>query len=455
MKFKGTTALLVIFVILGAYVYFGEYRGKESKQKQAEAKKKAINVDQKDITEISLVFPDHTISGVKKGEKQWEITNPPGIEPDSDEWDLIASNIPRVEREDTVTTQASDLAQFGLKDPPLKVVAKTKDGKTVELQFGSENPRKLFNYAKFGNSNEVFLTPSSWARIFQKTLTDLRNKKVLDLDTENIDRVTITAGNTETEFQKNGNDWMLRKPMEAKADSGEISTFLSSVKFARANGFADAAVDAKAAGLDPASIKLVFHDAKANATHELLIGKSPENDKYYAKDPARSAILILDKDIAEKVKRPIMDWRDKTITQVDREKTDQIEIRKGNDTIVMKKDGSDWKSADGKKLQWDKVSGMFNTLEFDKAKEIIDTPKAASTYGLDKPKLEAIFRQGTTELGRVSFGTDSKTPEGIYVQASPSPGVKVVSKDVYDRFNVNLGDLLDTSAAPTTPATKK
>src|SRR6266702_2959607 len=124
MKFKGTTALLAIFVVLGAYVYFGEYRGKENRQKQGEAKKKAVNVDQKDITEISLVFPDHTITGVKKGEKQWEITNPAGLEPDQDEWDLLASNVPRIEREDTVTNQATDLSQFGLKDPPLKVIAK-------------------------------------------------------------------------------------------------------------------------------------------------------------------------------------------------------------------------------------------------------------------------------------------------------------------------------------------
>jgi len=447
MKFKGTTALLAIFVVLGAYVYFAEYRGKESKQKQEEAKKKAINVDQKDITEISLVFPDHTITGIKKGEKQWEITNPIGVEPDSDEWDLLASNVPRVEREDTVTSQATDLAPFGLKDPALKVVAKTKDGKTIELLFGAENPRKLYNYAKFANSNEVFLTPSSWARIFQKTLTDLRNKKVLDFEPDNVDNVAIAAGSNEIQFQKSGNDWRVQKPIDAKADGTEISTFLSSIKFARANGFAEANVDAKAAGLEPPAIKISMHDGKANTTRELLLGKSPETDKYYAKDASRPTILIVDKEITEKAKRPIFDWRDKAITQVDREKTDQLEIHRGGDTIVIKKDGADWKSADGKKLQWDKVSGMFNTLEFDKAKDIMDTPKALTTYGLDKPRLEAVFKQGANELVRISFGSDSKSPDGIYVKASNAAAVDVVSKDVYDRFNVNLGDLLETTAA--------
>src|ERR1051325_2480172 len=114
MKFKGTTALLAVFLLLGAYVYFAEYRGKEDRQKQQEAKKKAINVNAKDITEISLIFPDHTFAASKKDDK-WQATEPAGIDFDQDEWDVVASNIPRIEREDTVTTQAPDLAQFGLK----------------------------------------------------------------------------------------------------------------------------------------------------------------------------------------------------------------------------------------------------------------------------------------------------------------------------------------------------
>src|SRR5712671_3729711 len=133
MKFKGTTVLFLVFVVLGGYVYFTEFRGKEERQKKEEAKKKAFPVDEKDITEISLIYPDRTITGVKKGEKQWEITTPAGLEADPDEWQQLASNIPRIEREDTVAQNATDLAPFGLKDPPVHLSAKLKDGKTVEI----------------------------------------------------------------------------------------------------------------------------------------------------------------------------------------------------------------------------------------------------------------------------------------------------------------------------------
>src|SRR6267142_6501705 len=102
MKFKGTAALFIVLVILGAFVYFTEYRGKEERQKQEESKKKAVQIEPKDVNEISLVFPDRTITGVKKGEKQWQITSPAGVEADPEQWDQLASNITRVEREETV-----------------------------------------------------------------------------------------------------------------------------------------------------------------------------------------------------------------------------------------------------------------------------------------------------------------------------------------------------------------
>src|SRR5262245_33095731 len=148
MRFKGTLALLLVFLGLGAYVYFAEYRGKEERQRAEESKKKVFQVEDKDITEISLVYPDRTLTAVKKGDMQWEITSPVGMEADSSEWEQLASNLGRVEREDTVASQNADLVQFGLDKPTVTVNAKLKNGSTLTLLFGGENPRKTYNYAK-------------------------------------------------------------------------------------------------------------------------------------------------------------------------------------------------------------------------------------------------------------------------------------------------------------------
>lgn len=445
MRFKGTAALLVVFAILGAFVYFSEVRGKDERQKQEEAKKKAVNIDQNDVVEISLVYPDLTITGVKKGEKQWEITNPAGVEADPDEWDSLASNISRIERQNTVTSQPGDLSQFGLQNPSVKIITKTKNGKTIDLAMGSENPRKTFNYAKFSDSNDVFLTPTSSAGMFKKTLMDLRNKKVLEFEPDDIDAVRIADKRNELEFQKNGSDWSVKKPSETKADNSEVTSFVSSVRYARASSFPESTVDAKTAGLQPAVTRITLHDAKAKTDRVLLVGNSPEKDKYYAMDASRPTILIIDKDIPEKARRPLGDWRDKSITQLQRDKIEEIEIQHGSDKFTIKKADTDWKLDDGRKLQFDKVSGLLSALDFEKAKSIIDAPGPLAQYALDKPKLEVIFRQGANELLRLAFGGDSKNPEGIYIKTSDSVSVKIAGKDVYDKFNVKAEDLVEAA----------
>src|SRR2546429_1236519 len=451
MKFKGTAALFIVLVVLGAFVYLTEYRGKEERQKQEESKKKAFQVEQKDISEISLIYPDRTISAVKKGERQWEITSPAGVQADSDEWESLASNIPQIDRNDTVAQNAQDLTSFGLKDAPAKVSARTKDGKTLEILFGSENPKKTYNYAKLGGSNDVFLTGSNWSKTFTKTVSDVRNKKLLEFETDDIDGVKIAENTKELEAQKSGENWQLKKPVDTKADSSEISSFVSSIRFGRAQSFPNSPVDAKTAGLDAPALKVTLHDGKAKTDRVLLIGKSPEKDKYYARDASRDAIFIMDKEIPEKARRPLFDWRDKTIVKLDREKLEKVEIQRGSENISLLKSGSDWKLAGGKKGQFDKVSGMINTLDFEKVKEIVDMPKTLAAYGLDKPKLEVSFREGSNDPVRVQFGSDSKTPEGIYLKSSDAPVVKVVSKDVFDKFNVKAEDIAEAPPPPSSP----
>jgi hypothetical protein len=451
MRFKSTSILLIVFVILGSYVYFAEYRGRDERQKQEEAKKKAFQVEEKDITDITLKYPDRTIEGVKKGEKQWEFVNPAGVETDPDEWQMLASNIPRIEREDTVAENAQDLTPFGLKQPQVTVAAKLTNGQTIEISFGAENPRKTYHYAKLASSNDVFLAPNNWATTFNKTVSDLRNKRILNFETEDIDRVKFAAGSTELEIQKSGESWQIKKPIDAAAEDTEVTSLVSSMRFARASSFPNG-IDAKKVGLEPPAMRISLHDKKANADRVLLIGTTSEPDKYYARDASRDVIFIVDKEIPDKLRRPVFDWRDKSITRIDRNAIEAIDILRGTEKLTVNKADADWKLSDGRKVQWDKISTLLTTMEFDKAKDVIDQPKAPSTYGIDKPRLEAVFRKGSNEIGRLTFGAESKSPEGVYMKTSENAVVKVVGKDVFDKFNFRAEDVVETP--PSAPATK-
>src|SRR5205823_11558596 len=162
---------------------------------------------------------------------------------------------------------------------------------TIDILYCSDNPRKTYSYAKLGNSNDVFLTDSNLSKTFTKTLSDVRNKKVLNFELDDIDNVKIAEGSKELEAQKSGDGWQLKKPIDTTGHGTEFSTFTSAVRFARVQSFPEPSVDAKTAGLDSPAIKITLHDGKTKADRVLLVGKTADTDKYYARDASRDAIF--------------------------------------------------------------------------------------------------------------------------------------------------------------------
>jgi hypothetical protein len=445
----------MVFAALGGYVYYTDFYDKEARDKQEEAKKRLFGGEARDVEEITLEHEGRTITARRKDEKTWEIINPTGLEADSDTWEQLATSFVELQKDEVVSAEKTDLAPFGLDKPAIVVQVKRKGGAASGLMVGSENPRKTFHYAKRADSDEVFFVSTSGAGGFKKNLTDLRNKKVLEFESDSIDSIRLAAtGKAEIEIQKSGSDWQLKKPVDARADAGEVLGLLSSIQFSRASAFADEKIDLKAAGLDSPAVRVTLHDQKAGKDLTLLFGKSPEKDKYYARDASRSSIFILTSEIIDKARRPAFDWRDKTIVRFGEGGSsviDEIQVSRGAEKFSVKKSGSDWTLADGKKAQQFKISDMLSAMENARAIAIMDTPKALSAYGLERPRLEVALREKGKEVATLLIGADSTDPAGVYVKAATT-AILTANKDLYDRLNLKPGDLQEAEPSPQAPA---
>ncbi len=448
MRFKGTAGLFVVFLALLTWVYFTEIRGREEREQAAEDAGKALPINDEAISQLSIIYPDRTITGVRT-DGAWEVTEPPGIEADSGEWDLLASNVPRIERDETLSSESADLGQYGLADPPLRVSVTMSDGATHEVLFGNQNPREIYNYAKLASNDEVFLAPSSWLRIFRKEVNELRDKTVLRFEQDDIDLIEISGLNS-LRLLRADEEWSLEAPIQTNADQGEVSTFLGSIDFARATGFGDADTDAAATGLDAPALRILLHDQANDQDHVLLIGaeKEDEEDHYYVRDDSRNTVFVVDSDILEKATRTTFDWRDKTIASFDRDDVLSILLHRDDDRMVLRKSGEDWLLPDGNRARFDRVSGMLNSLEFQRATQIIDSPGALSRYGFGEPVLRVTFSGDGGDILAFVFGADTDDGDSIYWKLEQGSAVKVVSKDVFDRFDVTAEDLIADPEEP-------
>ena len=439
----------MVLLALMAWVYFTDVRGREERQQAVQDAKKALVIDEEAISEIRIIYPDHRIVGLR-AETGWEIIDPVGIEADSGEWDLLASNIPRIERNETLTSQSSDLRQYGLVDPALRVAVTMSDGAMHEVLFGDENPRKIYNYAKLDSSEEVFLAPSSWLQIFQKEVNELRDRTILRFQQDDINLINIMSGENSLRLRRAEEEWALEAPIQAAADQGEISTFLGLIDFARATDFVDKGTDIATTGLDDRVIRIGLYDQANDQDHVLLIGTEKKDDAnhYFVKDESRETIFVVDSGIFEKVTRPIFDWRDKTIASFDRNDVLSILLRKRDDRLVLRQSGDDWLLPDGKRAKVERVSSMLNVLEFQRATQIIDLPGALDRYGLREPELRVTFSGDGGDILTFAFGADVDDGDSIYWKLEEGSVVKVVSKDVFDRFNMTTEELVAETEEP-------
>ena len=447
MQFKGTFALFGLLVVLGLWVYWTDIRGREERELAAEEATLAFPTDYENIRRIRVVYPDRSIEGVRN-DGEWEFVFPPGLEADSSSWDVLASNVPRIEREETIASEPTDLSAFGLDSPSIGVGIELEDGREEEILFGRENPGGTHYYAKLASSDEVFLAPSSWISTVSKEVNDLRDKTVMSFDQDAIDRIDISGG-VNVSLILEGEQWALETPITAPAMLAEVSTFLGTVGFARATDFAGEELTDEQTGLDSPRLSVVLHDGVTDLEHVLLIGgqPDPEAGSYYARDTSRDAVLIVNSDIVENAEQRLFAWRDKTIAEFDRPSVTRVRFERQEDSFVLTRGPEGWELPDQRPAKLDTISLMFNAVEFERITDIIDVPGPLGTYGLDPPRLRVVFEADGDETLAFGFGDDVADGEELYWKSASEVGVKVVSKDVFDRFNITAEDLLDAEAS--------
>ena len=448
MKFKGTAVLVVLLLILTGWVYWTDIRGRDERAQTEEDAGKVLAVDDEDIVELRLTYPDRSIAAERTGDG-WEFLIPEDFEADSGQWDTVAANVTRIDRDETIAAQPTDLAQYGLAEPGIRVEVLIADGSREEILFGNENPRGTFDYVKLASSDEVFLAAPSWAGLFAKETNDLRDKTLLRFDPDAVETIEISGANR-LRFRRADTGWSIVEPFETGADDGQVSALLRAIDFARATGFADPDIVDAEAGFEPPQWRIVLN--ASDTDHELLVGgpASGEPDRYYARDASRDPVFIVDGNIAGMLSEPLLEWRDRTIASFERSSVDLIEISGGDGAIELHRTGSDWFASDDRAVDSSQVSAMLDALEFEQATGIVDAPEPLGIYGLDEPRLRVILKDSAgLALLDAAFGADADDADHLYWKSAAESQIKVLSKNVFDAFDVTEDELL----APLPPAT--
>lgn len=465
MRFRGTLILLLICAALGGYLYFYEIKGGEQRAKAKQEENRLWKLESGDIQQLDLTFAGEHITATRIGDKDWKIAAPRSLEADSEEIERLASSGATLNRETTVETGATDLARFGLDPAPLTLELKAKDGKTYKVLFGTNNPTGSSTYATLPEKKDVFLVAKSAADAFNKKLDELRNRSVLKFEQNETQSLDLKSAKGEASLVLDNDRWWIQGKERWAADASMVNGILSSLSSERIKEFFENDAGGYAnLGFDKPLMDLRLTYGKNKAIKRLIVGteksrlvKKGENkppletmagseEAYLAKDESREDLFFLSKDVLEKFIKSPSELRDRALAAFQRWDIDAMILTNAKGTFSLSKEGGGWYLGEAKKrTDWETANGLLDALE-KPVKEFLDSPSAAAVYGLDKPPIRLVLKQGSEVKVECILGKETK--DGVYAQVKGESAVKIAEREVLTKLSVGESDLLEKTPPP-------
>ncbi len=268
--------------------------------------KSVIRFETSQANSLDLTTPKGHFSLKKEGGK-WELTEPLACKADESKMSSLLSRLSSEKAKEFVEEEPKSLASYGIDKPSYQVSLTLGENRARKtLLIGKIEKGKYF--AKDESRAPVFTVDSSFVGQLRLTLKDLRDKKVTDVSSYEIDRLVLEqpTGTISCEKDTAGN-WMVTAPKTGKALSWKVSGITTAVANLKADDFAsESSGSLKTFGLDKPIASGKFY-RKDKLLVELLAGKEAEKDKRYVKTADNSTVFIVGKDIYDKLTTKLED----------------------------------------------------------------------------------------------------------------------------------------------------
>lgn len=460
MRFKATIFLSLVLIALGGYLYFIEIPGEKKKQTAEFEERRLYSFSQTAITNLTLQMPNGAsidfLYEPADPDNPWRITHPVEAIANEAAAAALASQLERLQASRMIEEKAEDLKEFGL-DPPVYTVIVTLNRVDTEiLEVGSENLTGNQVYVRKGVGTPVYLAPVSIKQTLNKELKEWRRQELFRFASTDVKRVQIESPGQQVEIAREGDDWRIKKPIQAKGDPNEISNLLGSLSSLRGDDFIDTRKADWLKGLGEPILKLILHVGALE--YPAFFYKAPfEPDVVYAVTTPMAPIYKLSEREFRILEEPASSYRDKRVLDLsDPALIVQISIKRGGESIFLeRKEGTWWmnQGAAPKKAEAVGVNGLLfelNELRVDRFPEPAPAPPKA---GLSDPawSIQLKGKEGKS-IGEVSFGRIEG--DQVYVQSSNQPGPVLLKKEEVDRAQKARDDIKPAAPSPAAGSTE-
>ena len=471
MNWRNTLILALIALAGFAYFRFFEMKRPSTEEAKRQAQN-VVNFDRNKIDGIVIQNGDQKIE-IRRRQNKWRLETPIKDQADGAVVENLLSDLESWQKEGTIPakdidTDKSKLAEYGLSNPKLKLKLLGRE-KPPEILFGKDAALEGRMYVRFQNSKETYLATQSVRKDIDKKPEEFRDKKLTDVATAQVRRITLKTPAGEMELEKRGEHWDILKPLRARADDGKVGDLISQITSARIQQFvADDRGDLRPYGLAEPRGSITLYDQEQKKDQKVELGESikvfgredkgqtlqigsvpeKEKDQVYVRFAPRGSVYTLPKKVEEIVNTKPADLRDNHLVRIDTNILDRITIDTPGKakTVLGRKDGN-WTIAGRNNAPADSraIRRLIDTLQNERVTRFVeDVASNLPKYGLDKPTIQLTFssfasentaesKAGEQPFAALAFG--KAEGDNVYARLADEPFVVAVHRGLVDQIS--------------------
>jgi hypothetical protein len=427
LKPTGLLTATGLLVVLGGTVWYFNKHPKAPDTTPATATPKILTVSEDQIAGIRIAKTGSDALVLKNDGGKWSIAEPKPFPADQDAVKSISSSLATFNGDRLIDDKPTDLSAFGLNAPTEEIDVTLKNGTVNKILLGGDTPSGSDTYAKLDGKPAVYTVATSAKSTFDKTVTDLRDKRLLPFNQDKLTAVTITSKGPAFTFGKNAKgEWQIVKPEALRADSTRVDDIVRRLKEAKMDLTAtdQKELDKQFASGSVVGVATVTDDS---APMTITVHKGKDNN-YYARSSAVEGVYKLTGDLGEGLADKDVDaYRNKKLFEFGFSDPTKLEI----DGAAYQKNADKWTGPKGQmdpgsiqevidKLRdlagskfTDKMSGtqaltLSVTSGDAKKTEKVIINKAASDYAAQRDGDSAVF-----VIDAATYGDLQKAITGI------------------------------------------
>jgi len=471
MNWRNTLILALIALAGFAYFRFFEMKRPSTEEAKRQAQN-VVNFDRNKIDGIVIQNGDQKIE-IRRRQNKWRLETPIKDQADGAVVENLLSDLENWQKEGTIPakdidTDKSKLAEYGLSNPKLKLKLLGRE-KPPEILFGKDAALEGRMYVRFQNSKETYLATQSVRKDIDKKPEEFRDKKLTDVATAQVRRITLKTPAGEMELEKRGEHWDILKPLRARADDGKVGDLISQITSARIQQFvADDRGDLRPYGLAEPRGSITLYDQEQKKDQKIELGESikvfgredkgqtlqigsvpeKEKDQVYVRFAPRGSVYTLPKKVEEIVNTKPADLRDNHLVRIDTNILDRITIDTPGKakTVLGRKDGN-WTIAGRNNAPADSraIRRLIDTLQNERVTRFVeDVASNLPKYGLDKPTIQLTFssfasentaesKAGEQPFAALAFG--KAEGDNVYARLADEPFVVAARRGLVDQIS--------------------